>query len=213
MSRFARRCTSCATTRAGYGSQRMTKALQRQGWQVNHKRVDRVMRQAGLTCRRKPRYVHTTDSHHGEPVYANLVKDLVIQTPNQCWVADLTFVRLPEGFASLVCLLDASTRKCIGWSLARKMDSRLPLQALEMALEERQISAGLIHHSDRGREYCSFAYVNRLDSLGIHESHVHARQADGERTHGKFLQNGQMRGGVPASLPDVRGGTSALADL
>ena len=123
---------------AGYGYRRMTKALQRQGWKINHKRVERVMRQAGLTCRRKPRYVHTTDSHHGEPVYANLIKDLVIQAPHQCWVADLTFVRLPESFAYLACILDAYSHKCIGWSLARKMDSSLPLQALEMALARRE---------------------------------------------------------------------------
>lgn len=109
------------------------------------------MRQAGLRGLRKPRYVHTTDSNHGEPVYANLIKDLAIQTPHQCWVADLTFVRLPEGFAYLACLLDAYSPKCIGWSLARRMESNLPLQALEMALARRQVAEGLIHHSDRGR--------------------------------------------------------------
>jgi putative transposase len=79
----------------------MTKALARQGWKINHKRVERVMRQTGLTCRRKPRYVHTTDSKHGEPVYPNLIQDLSIESLNQCWVADLTFVRLPEGFVAL----------------------------------------------------------------------------------------------------------------
>jgi putative transposase len=152
---------------AGYGYRRMTKALQRQGWKINHKRVERVMRQASLTCRRKPRYVHTTDSKHGEPVYPNLSKDLPIESLNQWWVADLTYVHLPEGFVYLACLLDAYSRKCIGWSLARRMDSSLPLQALEMALRERQIAPGLIHHSDRGRQYCSFAYVNRLQSVGI----------------------------------------------
>ena len=110
------------------------------------------MRQAGLTCRRKPRYVHTTDSKHGEPVSPNLIKELPIEALNQCWVADLTYVRLPEGFVYLACLLDAYSRKCIGWSLARKMDSSLPLQALEMALAQRQVAAGLIHHSDRGRQ-------------------------------------------------------------
>ena len=137
---------------AGYGYRRMTKALVRQGWKINHKRVERVMRQTGLTCRRKPRYVHTTDSKHGEPVYPNLLKDLAIEVPNQCWVADLTYVHLPEGFVYLACLLDAYSRKWIGWSLARKMDSSLPLQALEMALAERQVAPGLIHHSDRGRQ-------------------------------------------------------------
>ena len=101
------------------------------GWKINHKRVGRVMQQAGLICRRKPRYVHTTDSNHSEPIYANLIKDLHIEAPNQCWVADLTYVRLPEGFVYLACLLDAYSRKCIGWCLSRKMDSNLPLQALE----------------------------------------------------------------------------------
>jgi transposase InsO family protein len=113
----------------GYGYRRMTKALKRDGWQINHKRVERLMRQARLTCRRKPRYVHTTDSKHGEPVYPNVIKDLPIVALNQCWVADLTNVRLPEGFVYLACILDAYSRKCLGWSLSRKMDSSLPLQA------------------------------------------------------------------------------------
>ena len=134
------------------GYRRMTKALKRQGSPINHKRVERVMRQAGLTCRRKPRYVHTTDSKHGELVYPNLIKDLPIESLNQCWVADLTYVHLPEGFVYLACVLDAYSRKCIGWSLARKMESSLPLQALEMALASRQVAPGLIHHSDRGRQ-------------------------------------------------------------
>ena len=125
------------------------------------------MQQEGLTCRRRPRYVHTTDANHGEPVYANLMKGLSIESLNQCWVADLTFVRLPEGFVYLACILDAYSRKCIGWSLARKMESSLPLHALEMALAERQVTPGLIYHSDRGRQYCSFAYVNRLRGAGI----------------------------------------------
>ncbi|HEX4208456.1 MAG TPA: IS3 family transposase [Ktedonobacteraceae bacterium] len=151
---------------AGYGYRRMTKALKREGWKINHKRVERVMRQTGLNCRRKPRYVHTTDSHHGEPVYPNLIKELPIKALNQCWVADLTYVRLPEGFVYLACVLDAHSRKCLGWSLSRKMDTSLPLQALEMALRVRQLAPGLIHHSDRGRQYCSFAYVQRLQCVG-----------------------------------------------
>lgn len=143
----------------------MTKALKRDGWKINHKRVERVMRQVGLTCKRKPRYVHTTDSKHGELGYPNLIKDVPIVALNQCWVADQTYVHLPEGFVYLACILDAYSRKCIGWSLARKMDSSLPLQALEMALAEPQVPPGLIHHSDRGRQYCSFVYVKRLQSV------------------------------------------------
>jgi transposase InsO family protein len=97
-----------------------------------------VMQQAGLICRRKPRFVHTTDSKHSEPVYTNLIKELSIEALNQCWVADLRYVRLPEGFVYLACVLDAYSRKCIGWSLSRSLDTSLPLQALEMALAQRK---------------------------------------------------------------------------
>jgi transposase InsO family protein len=96
------------------------------------------MQQESLTCRRKSRFVHTTDSKHSEPVYANLIKDLSVEALNQCWVADLSYVRLPEGFVYLACLLDAYSRKCIGWSLSRSLDSSLPFQALEMALQVRE---------------------------------------------------------------------------
>ena len=130
----------------------MTKALVRAGWQVNHKRVWRVMRQAGLTCRRKRRTVHTTDSNHSYHIYPNLVKGLQVEAPNRCWVADLTYVRLPEGEVFLACLLDVYSRKCIGWGLSRHIDAQLPLQALEMALAQRVVPVGLIHHSDRGRQ-------------------------------------------------------------
>jgi len=151
---------------AGYGYRRVTKALARAGWQVNHKRVWRAMRQAGLTCRRKRRTVHTTVSKHSYQVYPNLVKGLQVEAPNRCWVSDLTYVRLPEGFVYLACILDLYSRKCIGWSLSRRIDAQLPLQALEMALAQRQITVGLIHHSDRGRQYCSHVYVERLLDVG-----------------------------------------------
>jgi putative transposase len=170
---------------ASYGYRRVAKALARSGWQVNHKRVWRVMRQAGLTCRRKRRTVHTTDSNHSYQVYPNLVKGLQIEAPNRCWVADLTYVRLPEGFVYLACLLDVYSRKCIGWSLARRMDAQLPLQALEMALESRQILQGLIHHSDRGRQYCSHAYAERLLDIGACIS----MSAPGQPTENAFAES------------------------
>ena len=127
-----RRCQALRDLRkdfAGYGYRRMTKALKREGCKIYHKRVERVMRQAGLTCRRKPRSVHTNDSQHGEPVSSHVIKDLPIEALNQYWVADLTSVRLPEGFVYLACILDAYSRTCLGWSLSRKMESSLPLQA------------------------------------------------------------------------------------
>jgi putative transposase len=155
---------------AFYGYRRVTKALVRAGWKVNQKRVCWVMRQAGLICRRKRRTVHTTDAKHSYQIYPNLVKGLQVEAPNRCWVADLTYVRLPEGFVYLACLLDVYSLTCIGWSLSRRIDAQLPLQALEMALAQRVVPAGLIHHSDRGRQYCSHAYVERLLDVGANIS-------------------------------------------
>ena len=95
--------------------------------------------------------MHTTDSKHSYQIYPNLVKGLQVEASNRCWVADLTYVRLPEGFVYLACILDLYSRKCIGWSLSRRIDAQLPLQALEMALAGRQVSAGLIHHVFPGK--------------------------------------------------------------
>jgi putative transposase len=169
----------------GYGYRRMTKALARAGWKVNHKRVWRVMREARLTCRRKRRRVHTTDSKHSYQVYPNLVKGLQVEAPNRCWVSDLTYVRLPEGFMYLACLLDVYSRKCIGWSLSRHIDAQLPLQALEMALAQREVPVGLIHHSDRGRQYCSNVYVERRLSVGANIS----MSTPGQPTENAFAES------------------------
>jgi len=127
---------------AGNNYRRVTKALVRAGWKVNHKRVRRVMRQAYLLCHRKRRTVHTTDSRHSYQVYPNLVKGLQVEAPNRCWVADLTYMRLPEGFVYLVCLLDMFSRKCIGWDLSRRIDAQLPLQSLEMVYENAEGATG-----------------------------------------------------------------------
>jgi putative transposase len=177
--------TELRKTFAGYGYRRMTKALVRAGWKVNHKRVWRVMRQAGLSCRLKRHRVRTTDSRHSYYTYPNLIKEREIEALNRCWVADLTYVRLPEDFVYLACLLDVYSRKCIGWSLSRRMDAQLPLQALEMALQERSISPGLIHHSDRGRQYCSAVYINRLLEVGVQIS----MSAPGQATENAFAES------------------------
>ncbi len=160
-------------------------ALVRAGWKVNHKRVWRVMRQAGLLCRCKRRTVHTTDSKHSYQIYPNLVKELQVEAPNRCWVADLTYVRLPEGLVYLACLLNVYSRKCIGWSLSRRIDAQLPLQALEMALAQRSVSTGLIHHSDRGRQYCSHVYVERLLDVGANIS----MSSPGQPTENAFAES------------------------
>jgi putative transposase len=146
----------------GSGYRRVTRAFQREGWVVNHKRVLRVMRQEALLCQLQRRFVVTTDSTHGLRTYPNLLTAAVLAGPDQAWVADLTYVRLPTTFASLACVLDAWSRRCVGWHLSRWIDTDLTLAALERALTTRQPGPGLIHHSDQGVQYASAAYVARL---------------------------------------------------
>jgi len=133
----------------GYGYRRVTKALQREGWTINHKRVLRVMRQQSLLCQLKRRFVVTTDSRHALRIYPNLT-GFAPTRPDQLWVADITYIRLPTTFVYLACVLDAWSRRCIGWHLSQTIDTRLTLAALEQAIASRCPAAGLIHHSDRG---------------------------------------------------------------
>jgi transposase InsO family protein len=150
----------------GYGYRRVTHALTRDGWGVNHKRVLRVMREESLLCHLKRRFVPTTDSDHVWRTYPNLVKGMIFDAPDQAWVANLTYIRLPTAFAYLAAILDAYSRRCVGWALARGIDTDLPLAALAMALATRQPAPGLIHHSDRGVQYASSGYVERLVEAG-----------------------------------------------
>jgi transposase InsO family protein len=150
----------------GYGYRRVAKALAREGWPVNHKRVRRVMRQESLLCQLKRRFVGTTDSRHALRTYPNLVAGLELSGPDQLWVADITYIRLPTTFAYLACVLDAWSRRCVGWHLSRTIGTRLTLAALDRALVVRCPAPGLIHHSDRGVQYASGDYVARLDGIG-----------------------------------------------
>lgn len=154
----------------GYGYRRVTKTLQRDGWDVNHKRVLRVMREESLLCQLERRFVRTTDSAHGFRTYPNLLAELVPARPDQAWVADLTYIRLPTTFAYLACVLDAWSRRCIGWELSRSIDTTLTLSALDRALATRHPAPGLIHHSDRGVQYASAPYVARLREAGAQVS-------------------------------------------
>ena len=128
------------------------------------------MREESLLCHVKRQFVPTTDSHHLFQVYPNLVKGLQVDAPDVVWVADLTYIRLPSNFVYLAALLDASSRKCVGWNLSKRIDTQLALGALEQALATRDVSPGLIHHSDRGVQYASSAYVERLLSVEAHIS-------------------------------------------
>jgi putative transposase len=134
----------------GYGYRRVTAALRREGWRVNHKRVLRIMRHESLLCQLKRRFTPTTHSAHYFRRYPNLIEDTELEGPDEGWVADITYVRLPSTFCYLAALLDAYSRKCVGWHLSRWIDTRLTLSALQMALDSRQPAPGLIHHSDQG---------------------------------------------------------------
>jgi putative transposase len=150
----------------GYGYRRVTAELHRQEWDVNHKRVLRVMRQEALLCQLRRSWTTTTDSRHGLTVYPNLLAGQELSRPNQAWVADITYIRLPTAFVYLACVLDAWSRRCIGWQLSRTIDTSLTLAAVEAAIRVRQPGSGLIHHSDRGVQYASSTYVSRLTDIG-----------------------------------------------
>ena len=154
----------------GYGYRRVTKALQRDGWDVNHKRVLRVMREESLLCQLERRFVRTTDSAHPLRTYPNLLTKRELAGPDQAWVADLTYIRLPTTFAYLACILDAWSRRCVGWELSRTIDTTLTLSALDQALTLRSPAPGLIHHSDRGVQYASAPYIARLTDVGAQVS-------------------------------------------
>jgi transposase InsO family protein len=149
------------------GYRRLCRELRRQGSKVNAKRVLRLMRLDNLLCVRKKRYVLTTDSDHFLPVYPNLAARLVVDGLNQLWVADITYIRLREQFLYLAVILDAHSRRVIGWQLGESLEATLAVGALEQALRERPVEAGLVHHSDRGVQYCCREYVTRLEAQGI----------------------------------------------
>lgn len=151
----------------GYGYRRVTKQLQRDGWTINHKRVLRIMREDLLLCQLRRRFVVTTDSAHGWRTYPNRLTGVVLDRLDQAWVADMTYIRLPTTFVYLAAILDAYSRRCIGWALSRSIDTTLTLAALERALQLRQPAPGVIHHSDRGVQYANHAYVARLEQAGL----------------------------------------------
>ena len=150
-----------------YGYRPVTAELRRRGLVVNHKRVLRLMRQDNLLCLRKRSFVVTTDSAHGLPIYKNLVPELDVTGLDQLWVADITYIRLLREFIYLAVILDAYSRRCIGWALGETLRAELAVAALEMALETREVRPGLVHHSDRGVQYASEAYTALLTRRGV----------------------------------------------
>jgi len=150
-----------------YGYRRISQQLKREGWVVNHKRVLRLMREDNLLSIRRRRFVVTTDSEHDWRVYPNLARSMVLSGLNQLWVADITYIRLQQEFIYLAVILDVYSRRVVGWSISRELDSRFARQALESALRQRQPASGLIHHSDRGVQYACGDYVKRLEDRQI----------------------------------------------
>lgn len=150
-----------------YGYRRVAAELRHQGWVVNHKCVLRLTRLDNLLSLRRRKFVLTTDSRHCFGVYANLAESVKLVTLNQLWVADITYIRLREAFIYLAVVLDAFSRKVLGWELDETLETRLPLAALDRALANRVIPAGIVHHSDRGLQYASKEYLTRLLDHGF----------------------------------------------
>jgi len=156
-----------------YGRPRITAELRRRGWKVNPKRVYRWMREDDLLCVRKRKFVVTTDSNHDRKVYPNLAGDMVLTGIDQLWVADITYIRLGSEFVYLAVVIDAYSRRVIGWALERTVEDDLPLAALRQALELRQPAPGVVHHSDRGSQYASGDYTGLLKAHGCQISMSH----------------------------------------
>jgi putative transposase len=150
----------------GYGYRRVTHQRRRDGGTINHQRVLHRMREESLLCQLKRRFVPTTDSRHGLGSYPNLLRERLVSGPNQAWVADLPSIRLPTTFCCLAAIVDAWSRRCVGWGLSRTIDTDLTLVALERAIAGRVPTPGLIHHSDHGVQYASTRYVARLELTG-----------------------------------------------
>ncbi|HEY7390269.1 MAG TPA: IS3 family transposase [Bryobacteraceae bacterium] len=152
---------------SSYGWPRITAELKRRGWEANHKRVYRIMREDNLLCLRRRKFVVTTNSNHDRPVYPNLARAMALTGIDQLWVADITYIRLETEFVYLAVILDGYSRRVIGWALDRSLEDELTLTALRMALQQRLPMPGLVHHSDRGVQYASQAYTELLKIRGI----------------------------------------------
>ncbi len=150
-----------------HGRPRMTAELRRRGWMVNPKRVYRILREDNLLCLRRRKFLVTTDSRHSFRVYPNLAGQMKLSNVNQLWTADITYIRLQTEFVYLAVVLDAFSRRVIGWALDRTLEARLTVAALAMALSRRSVKAGLVHHSDRGVQYAADDYTGLLDRHGI----------------------------------------------
>jgi len=150
-----------------YGYRRMGAELRHRGIICNHKKIRRLMREHDLQPRAQRRFVATTDSNHGLPIFPNLAGNMILCGPNQLWVADITYVAILVGFVYVAVILDAWSRKVVGYAIGRSIDARLTLAALRAAIERRRPPAGCVHHSDRGSQYAAQLYRDQLEQAGL----------------------------------------------
>jgi len=150
-----------------YGYRRVTAQLRHQGLVVNHKKVMRLMSENGLTVRSRRRFVVTTDGDHDGPIFANLARNVKPTGPNQLWVADITYIAIASGFVYLAAILDAWSRRVVGYAIGRRIDTRLTLSALKAATTTRKPPPGCVHHSDRGSQYAAEDYRRELARHGL----------------------------------------------
>jgi putative transposase len=153
-----------------YGYRRVTAQLKAEGERINPKRVARIMREEDLCVRPRRRFVVTTDGDHDGPIFPDLARDLMPAGPDQLWVADLTSIRSLSGFVYLAVILDAWSRRVVGWALSRRIDAELALAALEAAIASRNPPPGCVHHSDRGSQYAAEPYRTKLAAHGLRGS-------------------------------------------
>src|SRR3954470_2504999 len=184
-----------------YGYRRVTAELRHQGHLVNSKKVRRLMCEHGLSPKQRRRYVVTTDSDHDEPIFPNLAADMAPDGPNQLWVADITYVAVATGFIYVAVILDAWSRRVVGYAISRSIDARLTIAALNAAVRSRAPPAGCVHHSDRGSQYAALVYRKLLADHKLAGSMGRRRQRQGGELH----ENPKGRGRVPDGLRDLRG--------
>jgi putative transposase len=154
--------------RTGY--RMLLQHLKRAGVVIGERRLRGILRKFDLQFRHKKRFVRTTDSNHPHEIHPNLIEELAVNGVNQVWTSDITYIRINTGFVYLAVILDLYSRKVIGWAISKKIDGKLAISALEMAIKRRNPKRGVIHHSDRGVQYLCEAYVALLDKFGFHKS-------------------------------------------
>ncbi len=190
-----------------YGRRRVAAELKRRGWKVNHKRVHRIMREDNLLCLRRRKFVVTTDSNHSHRVYPNVAAGIETTAVNQLWVADITYIRLETEFVYLAVVLDAFSRRVVGWALDRTLEATLVMTALRSALQKRRPAPGLVHHSDRGVQYACGGYTDLLKEHGITISMSRKGNPYDNAACESFMKTLNIRRGVPAGIPRNDGGT------